>query len=399
MSYSFADVIYPITPEDFFENYWNKKSLFVKGHKDKFKNLFSWQEINRICKEHRLSAPDIRLAHEGKSTDDLLFLKTRVTPRGTTLYSIDIPVLYSLLSQGASLVLDAVDEMSPAVSEFCESIGREFSCQFSVNAYSVWGSDPGFGVHWDDHDLFVVQIDGKKHWRLYGTTRPYPLDKDTEPTPFPDIDKFEWEEVIEPGDIIYIPRGHWHGATGMNEPTLHLTCGMNNPTGVELLNWVVDELRSEIATRQDLPRFSSKEEKEKYIQTVREIVQKKLSGNILDEYESFWKANNQSRTNLSLPFGGMEPIVPDDDDFNLCFSGISHSPIADTGNNTFVFSAIGKEVELALIAKPICELILTGKPLSVSTLIEIGKENGLSRDLVRKIVDVLVVQGLVHIYR
>ncbi|MGA5143217.1 JmjC domain-containing protein [Streptomyces azureus] len=38
----------------------------------------------------------------------------------------------------------------------------------------------GFGVHWDDHDTLVVQLDGAKRWRSYGTTQPFPLYRDIE---------------------------------------------------------------------------------------------------------------------------------------------------------------------------------------------------------------------------
>lgn len=44
----------------------------------------------------------------------------------------------------------------------------------------------GFGTHWDDHNVIVVQVEGSKHWRLYGPTRSAPMHRDTaQPEPPP----------------------------------------------------------------------------------------------------------------------------------------------------------------------------------------------------------------------
>ena len=48
-----------------------------------------------------------------------------------------------------------------------------------------------------------------------------PLDKPDAPL---------WEGMLEDGDLLYIPRGWWHVATPLDEPTLHLTVGVNNLT-------------------------------------------------------------------------------------------------------------------------------------------------------------------------
>lgn len=94
------------------------------------------------------------------------------------------------------------------------------------SACIAWTSTEGFGVHWDDHDTIVVQLDGAKRWRIYGTTRPYPLYRDIEdpgeaPTePVADL-------VLHPGDVLYVPRGAWHAVCAdQGVRSLHVTCGL-----------------------------------------------------------------------------------------------------------------------------------------------------------------------------
>ncbi|WSC07830.1 cupin domain-containing protein [Streptomyces scopuliridis] len=43
-----------------------------------------------------------------------------------------------------------------------------------TNLYASLTAREGFGVHWDDHDVIVIQIDGAKRWKLYGPTRTAP---------------------------------------------------------------------------------------------------------------------------------------------------------------------------------------------------------------------------------
>jgi len=386
-----ADLLAPVTVEDFFENYWSQKSLLIPGGPEKVAGLFGWEEVNRIFSEHRLDTSQARLAHEGKSAEDLAFLKSRVSSQGNRFFEPDIPLLYRLLREGASLVLDAVDEMSPSVREFCERVGRDLTCQISVNAYSTWRTVPGFGVHWDDHDLFVVQVSGRKHWRLFGKTRPFPLAVDVAENPAPSEGDVEWEAVISPGDVIYVPRGHWHGATGMDEATLHLTCGFSNPTSEDILKWVADQLKDHELFRQDVPRFASSAEQVRYWEEVQRGVAEFLTQASVNDYLNFWKSRNKPRPQFSFPFIGGDTLHQGT---SYRYAGVSQSEL-DEIDGKVIFSAAGKKISVHKTARPVVELLLSGEPFQIND-VEKAIAGTMPTEAVAKLLSVLVEHGLAY---
>ena len=192
------------------------------------------------------------------------------------------------LREGATLVLDAVDELHPPVRDVAEALEGVFRVRVQVNGYAGWRTSHGFDLHFDDHDVFVLQIAGRKDWKIYG------LSPERPDTPI-------WEGRLEDGDLLYIPRGWWHVATPLDEPTLHLTVGVSNPTGADLLSWFVEKLRANEQIRQDLPQFSSSADQQEYLDRIRQVVASEWSSSLLCEYFADLDAKAQPRPRLSLP--------------------------------------------------------------------------------------------------
>jgi hypothetical protein len=215
------------------------------------RGLFGWPELNAALAEHRLAPPRLKLERAGEDVTAGLF-RTRSTRRGATLYDLDAAVLNARLREGATLIVDAVNELNPPLQALCEGLAAEFACACQTNLYACWGATQGFDVHWDDHDVFVVQVEGRKRWRLYGATRTAPTRRGIH-AEHPRPDQVLDEIVLAPGDVLYLPRGYWHAAVGQGEPTLHLTIGLTRKTGADFLHWLADHALAEATVRMDLP--------------------------------------------------------------------------------------------------------------------------------------------------
>jgi hypothetical protein len=70
-------------------------------------------------------------------------------------------------------------------------------------------------------------------------------------------DERVWSGTLKAGDVMHIPRGYWHQATGTTQGTgysLHATFGIEQRTGVD---WLADRSRQDEVFRHDLIRDSA----------------------------------------------------------------------------------------------------------------------------------------------
>jgi lysine-specific demethylase/histidyl-hydroxylase NO66 len=105
-----------------------------------------------------------------------------------------------------------------------------WKCSTGCNAYLTPPDSQGFSPHFDDIDAFVLQLEGKKMWKVY------PPRSESEMLPRYSSPNFEQgeigepvlEAVLEPGDLLYMPRGTVHQACCVpGAHSLHVTISTN----------------------------------------------------------------------------------------------------------------------------------------------------------------------------
>jgi hypothetical protein len=87
----------------------------------------------------------------------------------------------------------------------------------------------------------------------------------------------------------------------MDEPCLHLTVGFSNPTGVSLLHWLADQLKSDTAARKDLPHVASREAQSAYLNDLWSAIQDAWKPNLVECYMNSLDGRALPRTELQLP--------------------------------------------------------------------------------------------------
>ena len=61
--------------------------------------------------------------------------------------------------------------------DFARDLGAALAQPLQVNAYLTPPGNQGFATHYDTHDVFVLQVDGRKRWRIHPPVLPDPLER------------------------------------------------------------------------------------------------------------------------------------------------------------------------------------------------------------------------------
>lgn len=383
----------PLKVDEFIKNYWGQTFKHVPGDPHKFSHLLPWQRLNEALEQHRLDFPRIRLTRDGERLQP----HTYISHSNTGKKRVAVPRLrYEKLTQelnsGATLVLDAVDELYEPLRALAEALELFFHERIQINSYASWKSSRGFDLHWDDHDVFILQVTGRKHWMIHGMTLAYPLagdPKEPKPTEPP-----LWDHILEAGELLYIPRGFWHVAYPLNEPTLHLTVGVHNRAGLDLLQWLVNRMRSRETFRMDLPRFATKETIQAHLLQMRSELLAEWDDDILNRYFADLDASAVSRPRLSLPGAPRGERLPS---ANMLVRLLAPRPLdLKVESGVVRFSSQRKDWRLAVEALPMLTHLDKHRVCSVSELCEVAKSE-VDERRVRIFLKELLMNGLVAI--
>ncbi|MFI1060568.1 JmjC domain-containing protein [Streptomyces spororaveus] len=343
----------------------------------------SWDELNEIIATHRLEPPRMRLSRAGEAVPAAAYSLLRTNRRGTSWYQPEPAEFHARLAEGASLVIDAIDQIHAPIRESAEELERFFRTPVQVNAYASWTAEEGFGTHWDDHDVVVLQVDGAKRWKIYGPTRQAPAWRDVEAPEAP-TDEPLADIVLTPGDVLYLPRGWWHAVTAdQGTPSLHLTFGLATQTGAEFLGWAVDELRVNATVRQDVPRHSNQGERAAYLEAVRKDVLALLDEpDVLDRWARSIDSTHPGRPRLSLPHLGAVPAEP-----RTTVKLTAPRAHFDQDDQVVTLAGAGKEFAFALPVAPLLRLLAEGAPVTLAAL---AQHSGLTVDQAAEVMTALV---------
>lgn len=289
-----AQVIEPMSTGTFFEEFWTKQFVHIPGSPDKLADLFSWDVLNRTLEQARFPSSRLVLFKAGQKVDPSRYLQEeRVNATGLT----------NELANGATLILNACEEVHPPLQNLCAELERTFHVYVHVNLYAGWRKDNGFSVHWDDQDNLILQIAGRKHWKVWAPTRAFPFKNDvvdTSSSTKPEGPPI-WEGVLEPGGVLNMPRGWWHVAYPMDEPCLHLTVTIKNLHGIGLLRWFAHTMKSSEAARMPLPLIASEQQQRAWLDAVWQDLRASWGPELLNRYLAYADEQAVSRPSLKLP--------------------------------------------------------------------------------------------------
>jgi ribosomal protein L16 Arg81 hydroxylase len=388
-STSLADLVEPVEVSQFLSTVLGGGYRRFPGQPGRFAHLVPWAELDRVLRRHRLEFPRLRLALDGDVVPAHEYTEMVPTRRTGLVPRLRSGQFAEKLRAGATLVVDSVQEMLDPVAELAAGLEHELRERIQVNLYAGWGKTHGFDVHWDDHDALIVQLSGRKRWRMHGVTRPFPLQRDVDLPPRPDGEPVE-DFLLSDGDVLYLPRGQWHDVSAIGEESLHLTIGFNRATGVDLVSWLADQVRAEETFRADLPRFATREQRRAHAAQLRARINELTDNEVVDRFLSDRDAQAPAHSRPGLPWSATAELLPPEDDVEVWL--LTPRAVLTRGAGTVVLAADGRRLVFAEAAAPVLETLLDGLPHPISDLLTAA--SSLDRVTVRALLGELVEQGV-----
>ncbi len=258
----FDELIMPLGRDAFLADYWGTTLLHQPGGAGQYSDTLSWQALTDLLETQRFAVGNLRLVEKGKSLDVERYAQRTATGEQLVLKSA---ALTRCLTGGATLVMNHVEERVPALRQLADAVGDDLRANTTINLYASFGAQEGFDLHWDSQENFILQLAGRKYWKVYRPTREDPIKDELDAAPTP-TGAPSWEGVLEAGDLLYLPRGWWHIARPLEGPSLHLTLTVEPPLGGHLLEWLAAELRSHPLARMNVPHMAAEAEQADYVE-------------------------------------------------------------------------------------------------------------------------------------
>lgn len=191
-----------LTTEQFLKDYWQKKPVLIRNAWPGFQPLLSAEELAGLSLEDSI---ETRIVQEKGETP----WQVRTGPFTEADYQ-------ALPESHWTLLVQAVDQWIPEAANLLEHFRFIPSWRIDDLMISYATDQGGVGPHYDQYDVFLLQAEGQREWRIGQL-----CDEDEAVVQGPKIrllENFKETErwVLNPGDMLYLPPrlAHWGIAQG-----------------------------------------------------------------------------------------------------------------------------------------------------------------------------------------
>jgi ribosomal protein L16 Arg81 hydroxylase len=225
----------------FFANYFNVKPMLRNSSiPGDVRDILSIRELDELLHMEVVRPPYIKANLNGEGVPEIGYT-SNVVIQGVTLTDVvDPEKVYALYRAGATLTWCSLNQVTSALRSFTRIISDTMAVRTDSVAFLTPAGKKGYLPHHDPVDLFIVQLEGAKHWKLWnpgpdrlGTAAGY-----TEA----DLGEPAIETVLQPGDVMYLPYGTPHAAAAQEGASLHLSIMMRPRRWQDLLTATVERL-------------------------------------------------------------------------------------------------------------------------------------------------------------
>lgn len=226
-----ASLIAPASEDEFRARYWETKPLVVhRNDPDYYDDIFTLQDFDDAITR---GPAYVKVANDEAKQQ----LAQHI---GGTTPALD--AVFADMRNGYTLVLDQLHRRDPKLGLLCRSLAPEFGHRLAANLYLTPPGGKGFGAHWDNHEVFILQAVGSKIWHIEMERRIFPGRGDSMGAEGRELRGELNTFALKQGDLIYIPRGFVHAAECGEDASLHITLGVHTAFFEEILHAAIKKM-------------------------------------------------------------------------------------------------------------------------------------------------------------
>ena len=215
-----------VSEGEFFETYWEKRHLhipFASRRQESLRDVnwppaFTFKDLETMVTSHDLSyASDLNVCRVRDG------IKVMFNKSGLAAWS-DVSSLFT--EEKCTVQFMQPQRYSEELWGVCADLEKRFGSLCGANCYLTPAAAQGLAPHFDDVEVFVVQTQGRKRWRIFAPAESHMR---LEMESSGDLAPNEYGEcildvVLETGDVLYFPRGTVHVAQTLDDQlSTHIT--------------------------------------------------------------------------------------------------------------------------------------------------------------------------------
>jgi ribosomal protein L16 Arg81 hydroxylase len=238
----FADLVGE--ESEFFSSVFNKKPILRRGAlREKHAELLTVDDLEGLLRSGTARLPYVRVTKNGDPVHPMSYTKL-LRVQGEYFADAVVPEqVLGLFRSGATITWNTINHLHAGVRGLTTMLGAKFSTKCDAVAFLTPSGTEGFRPHHDPVDVFVVHLHGRKRWQVWGL--PETRKGDAAQFSREDLGDPLLSEVLEPGDVMYMPYGTPHVAMAEGGVSLHLSVVVRPRMWGDLVQQVVQSVVAE----------------------------------------------------------------------------------------------------------------------------------------------------------
>jgi len=218
-----------LSPDTFMRRYWHKKPLLVRQAIPRFAPLLPRSELFELAGREEVESRLVTLERR-RSKEHWTLQRGPFARRA--LPALKTPE-WTLLVQGVDLHSDAIHELMNRFRFIPDARLDDLMISYASDG-------GGVGPHFDNYDVFLLQAQGRRRWRI-GRQQDLSLKPNM---PVKILANFEPEQefVLEPGDMLYLPPHYAHDGVAVGGDCMTYSIGFRSPKAGELAQELLQRL-------------------------------------------------------------------------------------------------------------------------------------------------------------